>query len=67
MVGVDDYIKAIDDKVPMVINGAQLSVINPQQNIFNSGVLRGKADNGSHTKNGRRHGSSGTSVIIFLR
>ena len=64
---VDENVKAIGDKVAVVIDGAQLSLISQQQNIFNSCVLRGKADNGSHTKSRRRHGSSETSVIIFLR
>ena len=64
---VDENVKAIDDKVAVVIDGAQPSLISQQQNIFNSCVLRGKADNGSHTTSRRRHGSSETSVIIFLR
>ena len=64
---VDENVKAIDDKVAVVIDGAQPSLISQQQNIFNFCVLRGKADNGSHTTSRRRHGSSETSVIIFLR
>ena len=64
---VDENVKAIDDKVAVVIDGAQPSLISRQQNKFISGALRGTADNGSHTTSGRRHGSSETSVIIFLR
>ena len=64
---VDENVKAIGDKVAVVIDGAQLSLISQQQNIFNSCVLRGKADNGSHTTSHRRHWSSERPVIVFLR
>ncbi len=47
--GVDDNVKAVDDKVAVVVNGAQPPLICQQDNIFNSGVPRGKRDKGSHT------------------
>ena len=65
--GVDHYVKAIDDKVAVVIDGAQPSLISQQPSIFNSVVPRGKRDKSSHTTSGRRHGSSDTLVIFFLR
>jgi hypothetical protein len=66
--GVDDYVKAIDDKVALAIDGAQPSlIINKRVYIFNSDMRRGKRDKGSHTTSRRRHGSSEKSVIFFLR
>ena len=65
--GVRDDVKAIDDKAAVVIDGAQLSLISQQRNAFNSDVLRGKRDKGSHTTNGRRHGPSQKLFIFSLR
>jgi hypothetical protein len=65
--GVDDCVKAIDDKVAVVIDGARPSLISPQENILNSDVPRWKRDKASHTTSRRRHGSSETLVIFFLR
>ena len=65
--GVDDCVKAIDDKVAVVIDGTQLSLISRQKNILNYDVPRGKSDKDSHTTSRRRHGSSETLVIFFLR
>jgi len=55
------------DRVAVVIDGAQPSLIRQQEYIFNSDVPRGKRDKGSRTTSGRRHGSSETLVIFFLR
>jgi archaellum component FlaC len=38
LVNVGDYAKAINDKVAVVIHGAQPSLISQQENIFNSDV-----------------------------
>jgi hypothetical protein len=57
----------VEHKVTVVIDGTQLSLINHSRNMFNSDVPRGKRDKGSHTTNGRRHGSSETLVTFFLR
>ena len=67
LAGVVDNVKAVDDKVAVVIDGAQPSLIKQQEYIFNSDVPRGKRDKGSRTTSGRRHGSSETLVIFFLR
>ena len=64
---VDENVKAIDDKVAVVIDGAQPSLISQQQNIFNPGVLRGKADDGSHATSRRRHGANEMLVAFLLR
>jgi hypothetical protein len=61
---VDDKVKAVDDKVAVVIDGAQPLLISHQENMFNSDVSRGKSGKGSHTTNGKRHGSSKTFVIF---
>jgi methyl-accepting chemotaxis protein len=64
---VDDKVKVIDDKVAVGIDGAQPSLISYHETVFNSDVLRGKRDEGSHTTSGRQHGSSQSFVIFFLR
>jgi archaellum component FlaC len=63
---VDDKVKAVDDKVAVVIDGALPSSVDHQENMFNSDVPRGKGGEGSHTENGKRHGSSETFVISYL-
>jgi fructose-1-phosphate kinase PfkB-like protein len=63
---VDNRVVGVDDKVAVVISGAQPSLISHQGNMFNSDVPRGKRDKGSHTTNGRRHGSSETLVLFIL-
>jgi hypothetical protein len=68
VVSVDDKVKAVDDKIAVVIDGAQPSLVSSRLgNMFNSDVPRGERDKGSHTTNGRRHGSRETLVIFFLR
>ena len=67
VVSVDNKVKAVDDKVAVVIDGAQPSLVSHQGNMFNTYVPRGERDKGSHTTNGRRHGSRETLVIFFLR
>ena len=65
--GVDDHVKAIDDKAGVVIDGAPSSLISQQRNIINFNVSRRKRDKGSYTTSRRRNGSSEKSVIFFLR
>jgi hypothetical protein len=65
--GVDNNVKAIDDKIAVVIDGAEPFLISQQENVFNSGVSRGKRDKDGHTASGRRHGSSETLVVFFMR
>ena len=65
--GVDGHVKAIDDKVAVVIDGAQPFFDQSASKCSNSGVSRGKGDEGSRTTGGRRHGSSETLVISFRR
>ena len=64
--GVDDHVKAIDDKIAVAVDGALLSLIGQQKNIFNPGTPRGKTDKASHTASRRRHGSSEKFVIFSL-
>jgi len=64
---VDTKVARVDDKVAVVIDGAYPFLISQQENMFNSGVSRGKRDKGSHTTSGRRHGSSETLVVFFMR
>ncbi len=64
---VNDRVAGVDDKVAVVIDGAQPSSIGHQQNIFNSDVPRGKRDKGTHTTSRRQHGSSEPLVTFFLR
>ena len=69
--GVDDRVAHVDETLAIVDDnvkaGAQPSSISHQENISNSDVPRGKTYKGTHTTSGRRHGSSETLVIFFLR
>jgi hypothetical protein len=76
---IEDALKRLDkltnEEVRMVTaqvleathTGADPFLISQLENMFNSGVSRGKRDKGSHTTSGRRHGSSETLVIFFMR
>jgi hypothetical protein len=76
---IEDALKRLDkltnEEVRMVTaqvlrathDGTQPSLISHQGNMFNTDVPRGKRDKSSHTTSGRRHGSSETLVIFFLR
>ena len=48
-----DKVASVDDKVAVVIDGAQSFLISQQDSIFNSDVPSGKRNKGSHTKSRR--------------
>jgi hypothetical protein len=64
---VENKVLDVDNKVAVVIDGAQPFLISQQDNIFNSDVFRGKRDKGGHTTSRRRHRSCEELVIFFLR
>ena len=52
---VDDRVRRVDDKVTVVIDGAELSSIIHLENILKPELSRGETSESSHATNSNRH------------